>query len=113
MKLVAKRADERACMRIPFFIRGNVGIGASRGGGERRRQEREGEEVRMRKEREASNGFREREERQNAVAIPVRCCRVSRIFSGSDDENSHGKFVRFSRRVARRRSWISSGRAVS
>lgn len=36
----------------------------------------------MRKEREASNGFREREERQNAVAIPVRC-RVSRIFPGS------------------------------
>lgn len=88
-----------------------MGIGASRGGGEEE-EEREGEEARMRKEREASNGFREREERQNAVAIPVRC-RVSRIFPGSDDENSHGNFVRLSAiRVARRPSWIF-GRAVS
>lgn len=55
VKLVAKRADERACMRIFFFfIRGNVGIGES--GGRRRRRIREGRGRRGGKNEEGKRG---------------------------------------------------------
>lgn len=74
VKLVAKRADERACMRISLFffllLEETWGLACR---GEEEKKGREGEEARMRKEREASNGSREREERQNAVVVPVRC----------------------------------------